>query len=66
MQDFTLILGIVGAIAVFMLAREIFCWYAKINQQIRIQQITLETLLRMYEQNGGEVKWDQFKKELGK
>ena len=46
-------------IGVFLLIREVVCWYFKINERVRIQKITLETMLKLYEQNGGNVDWDE-------
>lgn len=49
-------------IAIILLVREIVCWYLKINQRIKLQRTTLNTLLKIYEQNGGEVNWDEVNK----
>ena len=53
---------IITAIAGFLLLREIFCWYFKINQRLALQQKTLETMLKIYEQNGGNVNWEEVQK----
>lgn len=55
-------LGILFILAI----REISCWYFKINKQIKIQQAMLETMLKIFEQNGGEVNWDAVKDVIGK
>lgn len=49
-------------IAIILLVREIVCWYLKINERVKIQRKTLETLLKIYEQNGGEVNWHEINK----
>lgn len=60
-------LAIIGiSIIVFVLLREFFCWYIKINKQIRIQQLMLETMLKLVEQNGGNVNWEEVNEILGK
>lgn len=48
---------IVVAILFFLAIREVICWYYKINKQIKIQQAMLETMLKIFEQNGGDVNW---------
>jgi hypothetical protein len=55
---------IVLAITVFLLFREFACWYFKINKQIALQQAMLQTLLKMYERDGGEVNWESVDKNL--
>ena len=57
-----LIVCIVIAIAFFLLLREFFCWYLKINERLKIQKLTLETMLKLYEQNGGEIDWGEVSK----
>jgi len=57
-----IVLGILFILAI----REINCWYFKINKQISIQQAMLRTMLKIFEQNGGEVNWDAFKDEIDK
>ena len=52
-----IIIGI--GIFIFILVREIVSWYFKINRRIELQQKMLETLLKIYEQNGGIVNWDE-------
>lgn len=60
-------LAIIGiSIIVFVLLREFFCWYIKINKQIKIQQLMLETMLKLVEQNGGNVNWEEVNEILGK
>ncbi len=49
-------------IAIILLVREIVCWYFKINERLKIQQTTLQTMLKIYEQNGGEVDWKEMNK----
>jgi hypothetical protein len=61
-MDFTNILILIAlAIFIFLAIRELICWYYKINKQIKIQQSILETMLKIYEQNGGKVNWDAVK-----
>jgi hypothetical protein len=57
-----LIIGIAVFIGVFILLREFFCWYFKINESVRVQKLTAETLLKLYEQNGGTVIWENVNK----
>lgn len=52
------------AITLVLLIREIVCWYFKINERVRLQKITLETMLKIYEQNGGEVDWKEANKSI--
>ncbi|MHC1778463.1 MAG: hypothetical protein AB9834_23880 [Lentimicrobium sp.] len=52
------------AITVFLSLREFTCWYFKINKQIALQQAMLETFLKMYERDGGEVNWESVNKTL--
>ena len=54
------------AIIVLLLLREVSCWYFKINKQIKLQQLMLETMLRIVEQNGGSINWEEVKEILGK
>ena len=65
MEGLSLILAIVS-ILLFFIMREVACWYFKINQQIKIQQAMLETMLKIVEQNGGEVNWESVKEIIGK
>jgi len=67
MNDTLPILLVIALGILFILAiREISCWYFKINKQIKIQQAMLETMLKIFEQNGGEVNWDAVKDAIGK
>ena len=60
------ILALVITLLVFLALREVACWYFKINKQIKIQQAMLETMLKIFEQNGGNVNWDTVKELTGK
>ena len=51
-------------IVVFMLLREFFSWYFKINDLLKHQKLQSETLLKIYEQNGGKVDWEKVKKVI--
>lgn len=68
MNDASLIGGLVIGIVIFVfiafVLREIFCWYWKINQIVKIQQAMLEATLMIYEQNGGKVNWDEVNKVI--
>lgn len=57
-----IIVLIVISIAFILIIREIVCWYWKINERIKLQKVTLETMLKIYEQNGGEVDWKEANK----
>jgi len=59
-----LVLGLAVFAIAFLVLREFFCWYFKINQLIRIQKINTETQLKIYEQNGGKVDWDKANKAI--
>ena len=54
------------SLIVLLLLREVSCWYFKINKQIKLQQLMLETMLRIVEQNGGSINWEEVKEILGK
>ena len=60
------ILFFVITLLVILALREVTCWYLKINKQIKIQQAMLETMLKIFEQNGGNVNWDIVKDLTGK
>ena len=60
------VLVLVITLLVFLALREVACWYFKINKQIKIQQAMLETMLKIFEQNGGNVNWDTVKELTGK
>ena len=49
-------------IAVILLIREVVCWYFKINERVKLQKTTLQTMLKLYEQNGGDVDWNEVNK----
>ncbi|KAF5068327.1 hypothetical protein DSECCO2_244230 [anaerobic digester metagenome] len=59
-----IIVGLLILILLFFVLREVFCWYLKINKQIKLQQAMLETLLKMYERDGDEVNWEIVNKTL--
>ncbi len=65
MNDYLLWIPFI-AIVIILAMREISCWYFKINKKIKIQQAMLETMLKIYEQNGGEVNWNAVKDVIGK
>lgn len=48
---------VIAAFLIFLIMREFFCWYFKINERMKLQKTTLETLLKIYEQKGGDVDW---------
>lgn len=59
-----LIIIVLAIVIVFIFIRELVCWYFKINKKIKLQQAMLETLLKMYERDGGEVNWEIVNKTL--
>ncbi|MDA3780709.1 MAG: hypothetical protein PF487_10895 [Bacteroidales bacterium] len=61
-----IIISVIVVITVFVAIREFTNWYWKINKRIEIQQLMLETLLKIYEQNGGEVNWEVINKVIDK
>lgn len=65
MNDYLPLILIIG-LGIIIAMREISCWYFKINKKIKIQQAMLETMLKIYEQNGGEVNWNAVKDMIGK
>ena len=66
MNDTLIIALIAIGILTFLAIREVICWYYKINKQIELQQTILETLLKIYEQNGGDVNWEAVRKTINK
>ncbi|MGE0077931.1 MAG: hypothetical protein AB7S48_08745 [Bacteroidales bacterium] len=65
MNDVSLFIILIGgAILLFVLIREILNWYWKINKRIELQKLMLKTLLKIYEQNGGEVNWEIINKTI--
>jgi hypothetical protein len=66
MNDGRSLIFLIGAIIVFVLIREIVNWYFKINKRIELQNLMLETLMKIYEQNGGNVNWEIINKILDK
>ncbi len=63
--EILLILVVIAVqIAIIFLIREIVCWYFKINERVKLQKITLQTMLKLYEQNGGEVDWEEVNKTI--
>jgi hypothetical protein len=54
-----LLIGITIVVLIIWAIRELLCWYWKINQIVKIQQAMLEATLKIYEQNGGKVNWDE-------
>lgn len=65
MEEFLpfIIIAIVGFL-VFLLIRELNCWYFKINKRLEIQKMTLEVLLKLYEREGGDVNWEEVRKSM--
>jgi hypothetical protein len=51
--------------ALFMVFREVFTWYWKINKMVLIQQRQLVVLLKLLEKQGGTVNWDSLKEITG-
>lgn len=66
MDDGRSLIFLIGAILLFVLIREIINWYLKINKRIELQKLMLETLMKIYEQNGGEVNWEIINRILDK
>ena len=59
-RDYVLILSIaVAAFLIILIMREFVCWYFKINERLKLEKITLETLLKVHEQKGGDVDWKE-------
>ena len=59
-----LIMIVLVIIAIILLIRELICWYFKINERVKLQKLTLQTMLKIYEQNGGDVDWDEVNKTI--
>ena len=59
-----LIVIVIVAFLIFLIMREFFCWYFKINERLKLEKITLETLLKIYEQKGGDVDWKEVNKTI--
>ena len=73
MENIYSIISIVAIILIILVIRGISTWYWKINERIElqkssleIQRLTLETVLKLFEQNGGDINWDEINKFLGK
>lgn len=50
MSSFLLtVLGILFAVGLFLLLREVFCWYSKINERLKLQQETNALLKKILE-----------------
>jgi hypothetical protein len=65
MEDLTLLITpVIIVITLFLVFREVICWYFKINKRLQTQKLILETLLKIYEKEGGDVNWEEFKKAL--
>ena len=56
--------GIIATFGILYALRELVCWYWKINQIVKIQQAMLEATLKIYEQNGGKVNWNEVNKVI--
>ena len=61
-----ILITIIVVVIVFVFIREFTNWYFKINKRVEIQQLMLETLLKIYEQNGGVVNWEAINKVIDK
>lgn len=59
-----MLIFIVISLVVLAVIRELFCWYSKINERLKIDKLILETLLKMYEKDGGKVDWSAFNSVL--
>lgn len=59
-----LIVGLAVLLLILLVLREFFCWYFKINQLIKLEQLKTETQLKIYEQNGGKVDWEKANKSI--
>ena len=65
MEDLTLLITpVIIVITLFLVFREVICWYFKINKRLQTRKLILETLLKIYEKEGGDVNWEEFKKAL--
>lgn len=64
MNDIVWLLPVIIGVTLFFALRELFCWYLKINEQLRVQRLMLHTMLKLYEKEGGEVDWEEVKKTI--
>lgn len=63
-QTNILIFIIAASIAVFLILRELMCWYYKINERVKLQQETNRLLAELIKQNSGEPKSAESKVEI--
>jgi hypothetical protein len=56
-------LGLIILCIIFILIRELVCWYNKVNERIKLQERTNYLLERVYEQLGGKFVDEEKKKE---
>ena len=58
------IVGILIAIGLFLLLREVFCWYNKINERLKLQQETNELLRKILDHQVSNAKVLEEKTEV--
>lgn len=63
-SDNSILIIIAIGIAAFFIFRELVCWYFKINKQVELMKMMLQTMLKIYEKEGGDVNWDAVKKQM--
>jgi len=51
-------------IVVFLILREVMCWYWKLNKIVELQKPQTRILFKMYEQGGASLNWDEINKIL--
>lgn len=59
----TIIIILVLSIVVFIIIREVICWYSKINERIALQKEMNEMLVNIYKQLGGKLDYKSDKKD---
>jgi hypothetical protein len=64
MNEIVWLLPLIIGVTLFFVLRELFCWYFKINERLRVQKLLLQTMLKLYEKEGGEVDWEEVRKTV--
>ena len=49
------IIVIIVIVVIFLIGRELFCWYYKINERIELQKKTNDLLEKLIHLNGGDI-----------
>ncbi len=61
-----ILLILIGSTIVFLVIREIVCWYSKINERIELQKQTNRMLENIFKQLGGDTEEPDQKNDINK